>query len=343
MISIIICSQSPSLSPAFKQNIEETIGVDYEIVHIDNSANTYNIFQAYNFGVSQAKGDILCFMHEDIKFYTHNWGTKVYNHMSNETVGALGLAGGHHVAKELDWRFYGFGYTNLIQSTSAIGPKPHRYQLFAHQPSSSGTAVQVAVLDGLWICIRRELFDVIRFDDVTFSDFHLYDSDICMQVNQAGKGVYVCQDVMLEHFSEGTFTEGFKDSLKLFFEKWDKVLPMTKGCTITPQQLAVQMERARGLYDKRFADDAIIVGLKKKFRENDIKKLSAKDFTDEELKIMEKSMFRCARYTMKNKRYHFDEALDVLKSYCHLFYAPRKTKLISKFIWYRFIKFKKLK
>ena len=74
MISLVICSSTPKLSKELIQNIESTIGFEHEYVVIDNSNNQHSIFSAYNEGVHQAKGDILCFMHQDIDFQSLNWG-----------------------------------------------------------------------------------------------------------------------------------------------------------------------------------------------------------------------------------------------------------------------------
>jgi len=51
MISIIICSRTASISDELTQNINQTIGIPYELVIIDNSDNLYSIFSAYNEGV----------------------------------------------------------------------------------------------------------------------------------------------------------------------------------------------------------------------------------------------------------------------------------------------------
>ena len=48
MVSIVICNRSNRISPVLEKNISETIGIEYEVVCIDNSKNQYNIFQAYN-------------------------------------------------------------------------------------------------------------------------------------------------------------------------------------------------------------------------------------------------------------------------------------------------------
>lgn len=74
MLSLIICSRTPQISEELEKNIAETIGCEYELVVIDNSKNKYSIFRAYNEGVRLAKGDNLCFMHDDILYKTADWG-----------------------------------------------------------------------------------------------------------------------------------------------------------------------------------------------------------------------------------------------------------------------------
>ena len=55
MVSIVICNRGNRISPVLEKNISETIGIEYEVVCIDNSKNQYNIFQAYNIGVAKAR------------------------------------------------------------------------------------------------------------------------------------------------------------------------------------------------------------------------------------------------------------------------------------------------
>ena len=115
MLSLIICSQKPVLSTELSRNIEETVGVDYEIIHIDNSQHQYSIFQAYNKGVELAHGEYLCFMHEDVVYHNKDWGRAIEQHLSQPFVGALGVAGGCVIPRELDWRFLDYQYAYLIQ------------------------------------------------------------------------------------------------------------------------------------------------------------------------------------------------------------------------------------
>ena len=91
-ISIIICSRTKKLTPVFLENIEKTVGVDYELIVIDNSENKYSIFEAYNLGIKKSKGEVLCFMHDDVLFHTNNWGNilqTIFN--KNELIGLIGI------------------------------------------------------------------------------------------------------------------------------------------------------------------------------------------------------------------------------------------------------------
>ena len=97
MISLIVCSRSKDISRKLRENVEKTIGVEFEWVVIDNSTGAHSIFKAYNLGSKRAKGDILCFMHDDILFLSNNWGKVVIDAFQMETLGLLGVIGNHVV------------------------------------------------------------------------------------------------------------------------------------------------------------------------------------------------------------------------------------------------------
>ncbi|RZL34369.1 MAG: glycosyltransferase, partial [Pedobacter sp.] len=99
LISIIICSRTTTISDKQKNNIAATVGFEHEIIAIDNSKNELSIFEAYNIGILKSKGDIFCFMHDDIFFHTQDWGKNVYHHFSNDQVGAIGVAGSPYATK----------------------------------------------------------------------------------------------------------------------------------------------------------------------------------------------------------------------------------------------------
>lgn len=334
MISLIICSRCEKPDPALAENIRQTVGVPYEIVWIDNSRGQYSIFEAYNIGVDRAKGDVLCFMHEDIVFHSHDWGRTVERHLSKPQVGAVGVAGGNVVLDRFDWRFYGdFYHTYMMQGAFTVTEQPE-YTILAYPPKECLPLFQVAVIDGVWMCMRRDLFNTVRFDDVTFHDFHLYDTDICMQINAMGLGVFVTNDVLLEHRSEGTFSRGFTDALQVFFNKWRNDLPIIRGAVVSDEQIQHILTRTAPYFEERLHHDAIVIELRRLFADKRQGK-AVRPYTEEERSIMDRSFYQHVKCCMKNRQIPTPEVWATVSRYCRSEVARHPWKVRLKFLWYR--------
>ena len=187
-ISIIICSRNRTTNTELVQNIHDTIGTSYEIIHIDNESGQYGISAAYNKGVEEAKGDILCFMHDDVRYHSDGWGLRVKDYFSCTNLGMLGVAGSMIVPERGDWRFLDPRY-HVIRLIQGISSPRGKYYARGMLWKATGGLKQVAILDGVWFCIRKKTFQSVRFDDVSFPHFHFYDSDISMQINALGQNV----------------------------------------------------------------------------------------------------------------------------------------------------------
>lgn len=233
MISCIICSRQPDIPVELKENIASTIGCEYEVIVIDNSKNEYSIFSAYNEGVRRAKGDVLCFMHEDILFHTEGWGEKISKILEDTTIGQIGVAGSHFMSKApMYW--WSSPYISQYNLETDNGVQKLNYTL----DYSQGNLSDVVTVDGVCFFMRSDMFEVLRFDDVLYADFHAYDMDISMQVQNMGKRVCVTNEVLIEHFwSESSlqnqsYMARLDKNLKIFFDKWQHLLPMKRGVDI---------------------------------------------------------------------------------------------------------------
>lgn len=256
MISIIICNRYSQLDPSLVKNIKETIGGTNEIIAIDNSNGQYNIFQAYNEGVRRANGEILCFMHDDVVFHKEGWGKVVEEMFANDPkLGALGVDGGHFMPDcPCSWSTC-FTTSFRTWRTDANGEnKPYANTEY----SQGGSVVDVASIDGLWMCIRKKLFDNgIRFDDKTFSGFHCYDSDICMQILQVGYRIKVTFDVEIIHNSHGTYNATYFKNIERWHKKWHSQLPVLRGIDISEREQQIHTRYAIELMD-RLRNDAML-------------------------------------------------------------------------------------
>jgi hypothetical protein len=223
MISIIICSRTPDIPVRLRDNITETIGdIPYEIIAIDNSANTYSIFTAYNKGVSLSRYPLLLFMHDDVLHRTPGWGTILSSHFRAETTGAIGVAGTPYLPwMPGGWWTTGNGYLHLLQS-EPDAPAP---VMKDYAPSFLPSRKAVA-LDGVWFVIRKSLFDHIRFDDNTYHGFHFYDIDTTLQVFLRGYDVLCVNDILIHHLSPGVLDDKWIRNIGIFRQKWIDRLPI---------------------------------------------------------------------------------------------------------------------
>jgi len=223
MLSIIICSKSKTLEDAFVENISKTVGVEFEIIPIDNSENRYTIFSSYNAGYEKSKYPYLCFVHDDVIFYTPNWGEKVIAHLQNVETGIIGLAGVDLVTRvPAVWSSLFNPLLNIIQSDKT-GKNPTEY---IQKPIDYKEIRHSSItLDGVFMCMRKELLLKIHFDQ-DLKGFHGYDYDITLQAVILGYKNYVIYDVLLEHLSSGKTDIPYFRNLTKIFKKNEPYLPI---------------------------------------------------------------------------------------------------------------------
>lgn len=228
MLSIIICSRSKVLSESFIDNIRNTVGLEHEIIAIDNSDNQNTIFTAYNKGFELSSFPIVCFIHDDVLFHTDNWGQKIIKHLEQPKCGIIGFAGGSLVSRiPASWSSF-FTAISIIQS-DRTGRKPSRVII---RPDNFDQERQpVVLLDGVFLGMKRELMEKIKFDE-TISGFHSYDLDISLQSIIAGYTNFVIYDIGLEHFSRGNRDATYYRNMITVFKKWEAYLPL-KGLSLT--------------------------------------------------------------------------------------------------------------
>lgn len=246
-ISVIICSRGHDISAEQRRNIESTIGVPHEIIAIDNSDSRYNIFSAYNEGVRQSQNDVLCFMHDDVRCKTENWGIEVLSAFEDSKVGLLGISGPSYLSTlPVPWWSIcdpHFRFSTIYQfyiDTDRDGARESHLSKFP-DIEFEGSTHEVAVCDGMLMCIPRSLFNMIAFDDSAFKGFHYYDLDICMQVRKNG---YICAasfNILFEHIStQNNLSVSWANEAQVFYAKWRKELPIDIGKHSVVQKIMME-------------------------------------------------------------------------------------------------------
>lgn len=221
MFSIICCSISPEEASALKQNVAETIGAPFEFIAFDNRVQHDGLCRVYNQCANKAKYEYLCFVHEDVRFLTSGWGNILASKLSEKDCGLIGFAGSIIKLKRLTgWNTCGKDMrANYVQHMRGGA---HRKCVNPEREAFS----PVVTLDGLCLAVRREVWRSFPFDEKNFPGFHCYDLDFSLSVASAYTN-YVCHTVLVEHFSEGSFSKNWVESMIRLHRKWDGQLPMT--------------------------------------------------------------------------------------------------------------------
>lgn len=199
MISIIISSYQKQYFDALVQNIEDTCGITYEIIKVDNPG-LMGISEAYNKGAQKAQYPYLVFCHEDILFHTQNWGEKFINHLSEPQIGIVGVAGGSYVpVAPCGWNIETpkYKHLHLIQNT-----KNKNQQELINTFKNSETKKKVLGVDGVLLATTKKNYQEFEFNE-DVKGFHSYDLDFSLRIAKKYKN-YVVSDILIEHFSLGS-------------------------------------------------------------------------------------------------------------------------------------------
>lgn len=223
MISVIICSTNPLRLARVKENISQTIGCEHEFVVRDNKGSADGICKVYNELAQESKAEILCFVHEDVKFITPEWAKKICPKVMEPSTGIVGFAGSAVKTKNLSGTHHKhYSECNVIDCKEGEEPK----ELIRLSLSGMDFGPVVTV-DGLCLIMRREVWkEVGGFDQQNFTGFHLYDLDISTAVAIKGLKNYVCHTVEIIHYSKGDYNKQWYENSLIYQNKWEEQLPI---------------------------------------------------------------------------------------------------------------------
>ena len=266
MVSIIICSVSPHLLKELQQNIAQTIGIEYEIIAIDNREQHWPIAKVYNYAAQQAKYPYLFFVHEDIRLLSDKWGKLMISKLAEPDCGVVGFVGDKaRFSCCSGW----YQYCDMSKISYFYQRIKGGKTLFLVENADLNQPFQeVITLDGLGFFVRKEIWKKYPFDENLLTGFHCYDIDFSLQIASANYKNYVCcsNQMLIEHFSQGNFSDAswFSTTLRLH-EKWKSLLPMkTSDLNISDKKIRKCEELASYDFFKQILKSSCDILLKRK-------------------------------------------------------------------------------
>jgi len=188
VISIVCVYNSKTILADYLLKSLQVQSVDYELILVDNTGKRHkSASEALNFGARNAMGKYLMFVHQDVDLRSSSWLDDAERML--DSVANLGIAG---VAGKKD--------TKGVMTNSKHGNPP---VLAGSLQIEKPTEVQT--LDECLVIIPRSVFNKLRFDEETCSDWHLFAVDYCLSVTQFALRVYVIP-MFIYHRSTGATT-----------------------------------------------------------------------------------------------------------------------------------------
>jgi tetratricopeptide (TPR) repeat protein len=170
-------------------------GVRHEIVTIRDARS---LAEAYNGAIAQSTADVVVLSHDDVDVLESNFAGELLRGL--RTFDAVGVVGSTRMeGPALGWS----GHPHLrgwITHHAAGDPQWHVDVL--HPAPGAG---DIAILDGVMIAARREVFAAVPFDARTFDGFHHYDLDWSYRASRAGFRLGVAGDLLVVHASRGNY------------------------------------------------------------------------------------------------------------------------------------------
>jgi len=202
-----------------KENLASTIGVEYELVVIDNSRKEYtSIAVAYNEGAARSTSPYIAFVHEDVRFKTQGWGALALQHMAeDDRIGLIGVIGSKFKSYQVT------GHPNSIEEqrfkcgTVNAPPRILKAEDRRREP--------VVCVDGLFLFSRCSIIGSSPFDVSVVKGFHGYDMDLSLTTHFGGSEVVVAHDISVDHFSRGHRNMDWYLTNRLISRKWSRHLP----------------------------------------------------------------------------------------------------------------------
>lgn len=207
MISIVICSVNSDHLDSISNSIKNTIGLNYEIIAIDNSENKYSITQAYNMGAKRSIFENLIFVHEDVEFISENWGENLVDILKNKEIGIVGVAGSTYLPSvPSGWYLPDEKYNKVFIHQGF----KYKKQLVSFD-NQGEDLTPVYLLDGVFLAMRKEVWDEFPFNE-NLNGFHAYDVNICQRVGLKYQNIFTKQ-IELLHKSEGKVDKTYFDTI----------------------------------------------------------------------------------------------------------------------------------
>jgi GT2 family glycosyltransferase len=160
----VVDNGSPDDTPRFFREFPYPYPLRYH-----RNPDNASVLAAYNQAWRLAETEFVCLLHNDTEMLEPTWLTRLLAPHAKADTGLTGLYGARRVRR--DGRYAG---RTIVHS-------------LAERPTVRPPYEEVAVVDGVCLCLRRRLLEQIGGIDEAYGFFHGYDRDLSFAVRDRGQ------------------------------------------------------------------------------------------------------------------------------------------------------------
>lgn len=217
MISVIYCTREHN--PKHIDHILKKFGhPNTEVIEYVNKGE--GLTKYYKLGLSQAKNDIVVFMHDDVELETNQIAAKLIKlYEKNTDYGIIGVAG----SKEMP--VSGMWWENKHKMYGRV-KHTHNGKTWQSNYSDdiSNEIEDVVIVDGLFFSVHKNRIKE-DFSELV-KGFHFYEIDFCFRNYLQGVKIGVVTNIRVNHKSIGVTNDEWEKNRLKFSKKYRKNLPV---------------------------------------------------------------------------------------------------------------------
>jgi 2-polyprenyl-3-methyl-5-hydroxy-6-metoxy-1,4-benzoquinol methylase len=238
-LSLIICSIDAQKYSLVTANVAAVFAnVAYEIIGVHDAKS---LSEGYNRGVACSRGDVVIFCHDDIEILTPDFYPLLTQYL--RTYDIVGSAGTSCVI-ESAWPAAGDPFTHGVVAYPVDDAWPaDRYNVVVWGGTAPLEVPNIQALDGCFFAVKRVVLEHVRFDEISFDGFHVYDTDFTFAAYLQGFKLAVGKNLVVAHKSGGNFDGQYEVYGPRFLAKYHGNLA-TSGRNSSKAVLAKNLDRA---------------------------------------------------------------------------------------------------
>lgn len=211
---ICVYNKYDKLNQYLIQSIELQ-NVNCEKVFIDNTKNRFSsAASALNYGASKANSKYLLFVHQDIVFNDQKQLLRIFRSLEENPSFVIGSAGIRIGEKGI--------FSTMIDGSKKTAAGSHIIT----------SLTKCDVLDECLMACRKDVYEKIRFDQITCDYWDLYVVEFCLDAKCKGYSVGVVP-LNVWHVSPGNPQKQFYQCMKRLLKKYRGKFSKLQTCCIT--------------------------------------------------------------------------------------------------------------